>query len=71
MFRAECQAGGVGHSFHWLAWLQQAKIPQCPSRGAYKLLLSLSSQTGLEHDCMNEHSMAVTGHQAGSQRMGR
>lgn len=29
-----------------------------------------SSQTGLEHDCLNEHSRAVTGHQVGSQRMG-
>ncbi|RLW06303.1 hypothetical protein DV515_00004450 [Chloebia gouldiae] len=30
----------------------------------------LGSQTGLERDCTNEHRMAVTGHQVGSQRMG-
>lgn len=70
ILRAECQAGGVSHNFHWLSWLQQAKILQCPSGEAHKLLLTRSSQTGLEHDCMNEHSVAVTGHQVGSQRMG-
>lgn len=31
---------------------------------------SLSRQTGLEHDCMNEHGTAVTRDQVGCQRMG-
>lgn len=75
VFRAECPGTGIGHYFHQLARLQQAKILSqvlCPChRGLYGILLTASSQTGLESDCMNEHNAAVTGDQKGSQRMGR